>query len=159
MCSQVKAAICRLVYVKGRCNIPSFQKSRKQAVNMWRDVRHEIGRERRIFSRFSQLWWLESPGSQRLSSCSSWHPQMKWWTDCCDQLFPGFKSPSCRLCNSAGHEGGLQQWKGLVCLPGKLQITIDSIGTIAKHRRTKTKEATERTDHTSHPSKDSDNLT
>ena len=28
ICSQVKAAICRLVYVKGRCNIPSFQKSR-----------------------------------------------------------------------------------------------------------------------------------
>ena len=33
-----------------------------------------------------------SPGSQRLSSCSSWHPWMKWWTDCCDQLCPGFKT-------------------------------------------------------------------
>ena len=27
ICSQVKATICRLVYVNGRCNIPSFQKS------------------------------------------------------------------------------------------------------------------------------------
>ena len=36
---------------------------------------------------------LASPGSQRLSSCSSWCPQMKWWTDCRDQLFPGIKTP------------------------------------------------------------------
>ena len=36
---------------------------------------------------------LASPGSQRWSSCSSWRPWMKWWTDCCDQLFPGFKTP------------------------------------------------------------------
>ena len=26
-------------------------------------------------------------------SCSCWRLQMKWWTDCCDQLFPGFKTP------------------------------------------------------------------
>ena len=36
---------------------------------------------------------LTAPGSQRLSSCSSLHPRMKWWTDCCDQLFSAFKSP------------------------------------------------------------------
>ena len=32
-----------------------------------------------------------SPGSQQLSSHSSWRLQMKWWTDCYDQLFSGFK--------------------------------------------------------------------
>ena len=42
--------------------------------------------------RFSRLWWLASAGSQRLSSCSSWRLRMKWWTNCCDQLFPGFKT-------------------------------------------------------------------
>ena len=44
-----------------------------------------------------------SPGSLQLSSCSSLCLWMKWWTDCCDQLFPGFKTPrlwvaqQCRL--------------------------------------------------------------
>ena len=42
------SALCRLVYLKGRCNIPSFPKSRHLAatgvgVNMWRDVKHEVG--------------------------------------------------------------------------------------------------------------------
>ena len=32
-----------------------------------------------------------SPGSQQLSSCSSWCPRMKWSTACYDQLFPSFK--------------------------------------------------------------------
>ena len=41
---------------------------------------------------------LASPGSQRLSSCS----RMKWWTDCCDQLFPGFES-----CKKVSQIGGL----------------------------------------------------
>ena len=35
---------------------------------------------------------LASPGPQQLSSCSSRCPRMKCWTDCCDQLFPGFKT-------------------------------------------------------------------
>ena len=36
---------------------------------------------------------LASPRSQRLSSCSSWRPQLKWWTGCCDQLFRDFITP------------------------------------------------------------------
>ena len=28
---------------------------------------------------------------------------MKWWTDCCDQRFPGFKTPVCGSHISAGH--------------------------------------------------------
>ena len=29
---------------------------------------------------------------------------MKWWTDCCHQLLPGFKTPGCGSHNSAGHQ-------------------------------------------------------
>ena len=50
ICSEVKAEMCRLVYLKGRCNIPSFPKSchlaaAEVAVNMWSDMKHEVGRE------------------------------------------------------------------------------------------------------------------
>ena len=33
--------------------------------------------------------WVLSGG---LLNLSSWRLRMKWWTDCCDQLFPGFKT-------------------------------------------------------------------
>ena len=47
---------------------------------------------------------LASSGSQQLSSCSSKCQRMKWWTDCCDQLFLGFKTPQlwvARHCSSS----------------------------------------------------------
>ena len=58
-------------------------------------------------------------------SCSSWHPWMKWWTDCCDQLLPGFKTPRLWVCttvqviNTSAHPiaGTLTAWRKEVYPP------------------------------------------
>ena len=51
------------------------------------------------------IWLLMILSAEHLLdlSCSSWRPWMRWWTDCCNQLFPGFKTPGCGSHNSARH--------------------------------------------------------
>ena len=42
ICSKVKAAICRLVYVKGTCNIPLVKKAATGVgLNIWREIGHK----------------------------------------------------------------------------------------------------------------------
>ena len=106
--------MCHLVFRRGRCNIPSFPKSRH-----WGRCKHVMWREVwswAVNSEAGQIWAFSSfplqqqadnedsyrdRGDASISSRSSWCLRMKWWTDCCDQLFPGFKTP--RLWVSARH--------------------------------------------------------
>ena len=113
--SEVTAAMCRLVYLKGRCNIPSFPKSCHWGGHnhvTWREARSWAWRVKRVefvFKIRALHWthWSLELGSWRgafnLKIAACWNnnnrttrqlqrPRRR--TDCCDQLFPGFKTLS-----------------------------------------------------------------
>ena len=119
--------MCHLVFRRGRCNIPSFPKSRH-----WGRCKHVMWREVwswAVNSEAGQIWAFSSfplqqqadnedsyrdRGDASISSRSSWGLRMKWWTDCC-QCTSSTPPPISRNCqcidgSDLHSKGGGKKW-------------------------------------------------